>query len=435
MNREAGWYGDPYFRTQERYWDGEAWTDRTRSTTGGTTPAAKPAGSTGSAASAPSPAEPAAAPADTASAMLAATPARPASGGTTKSGTDAPRSGPGVSDPEAGRTVPLGVITAPGPSTAAPGHGGSGQRRGLLVAVVAAIVVLAAVGVFFIVSGGGGSDGSGGGGGGGGTASATGVAGAVEKTLHAGTAEAAVDVKVSTASGSALQQILSGSGGFELNSGAGTMVLDVPGVPAQEAASQLVFVGPTVYVSLGPSLSALVPGKTWVAATPAQLGASGSGLSPGISAFEQLIGNPATLVTQLHGSGVRFTSLGASTFDGTPVQGYLVKIPPSGSGTAAASPSGTTAAGAHTGERLYVSSKGYVKAIVVPVVVGTNGQNFHESINIVFTRYGHAVTVTPPPAAQVATLAQFQAASGQTSPTPGASPSAGAGAPNPSPTN
>ena len=64
MNREAGWYGDPYFRTQERYWDGEAWTDRTRSTTGGTTPAAKPAGSIGSAASPPSPAEPAAAPAD-----------------------------------------------------------------------------------------------------------------------------------------------------------------------------------------------------------------------------------------------------------------------------------------------------------------------------------------------------------------------------------
>ena len=152
------------------------------------------------------------------------------------------------------------------------------------------------------------------------------------------------------------------------------MSLKVPGVPAQDAASQLVFVGPTVYVYLGPSLSALVPGKTWIAATPTQLGSSGSSLSTGISAFEQLIGNPATLVTQLHGGGVRFTSLGASTFDGAPVQGYLVKLPPSESGAAAASPSGTTVAGAHTGERLYVSSKGLVKAIVVPVLVGANGQ-------------------------------------------------------------
>ena len=340
--------------------------------------------------------------------MLAATPTTPASRRTPTSGTDSPRSGSGVADPEAARPIPLGIITSDSP-TAAQGQGGLGRRRGLLI-VLAAVVVLAAAGVAFIVSGGsGGSGGRGGAGGGGGTASATGVAGAVDKTLHAGTVDTAVDVKVSSAGGSALQQILSGTGAFQLKDGGGTMSLHVPGVPAPDAATQLVFVGPTVYVYLGPRLAALVPGKTWVAATPAQLGSSGSGVSSGISAFEQLIGNPATLVTQLNGEGVHFTSLGASTFDGSPVQGYVVKLPPSEPGTAS-STSGTTTAGTHTGETLYVSSKGLVKAVVIPVLVGTNGQTFHESINVVFTHYGHSFTVSPPPAAEVATLAQYQAA-------------------------
>ena len=200
VNREPGWYGDPYFRTQERYWDGEAWTDQTRDTAGGTAAAAAATTSTGSSGSAASPAGP-------------AHPARGhrlghAGGDADDASVTRPepqdaRSGSGVSDAEAGRTIPLGIITSSGPPTAAPGHGGSGRRRGLVIAVVAAIVVLAAVGVGFIVSGGGGSGGSSGhGGGGGGTASATGVAGAVQKTLHAGTVDAAVDVKVSTASGS-----------------------------------------------------------------------------------------------------------------------------------------------------------------------------------------------------------------------------------------
>ncbi len=48
MNREPGWYRDPYFRNRERYWDGEAWSEQTRDPAGGTGPAL-PAGATTSA--------------------------------------------------------------------------------------------------------------------------------------------------------------------------------------------------------------------------------------------------------------------------------------------------------------------------------------------------------------------------------------------------
>jgi hypothetical protein len=395
VNREPGWYGDPYFRNRERYWDGEIWTDQVRETAVGSTPAT------------------------------------PAPRRTPTSGTSSP---PGDSAPDAARPIPLGVITAPGPSSTAQGQGGPGRRRGLVIAVVA-LVVLAAVGVGVILSGGGGSSGGSGGkgGGGGGTASATGVAGAVEKTLHRGTVAAAVDVKVSSPGGSALQQVLSGAGQFDLKNQTGTMSLVVPGVAAQEGTTPIVFVGPTVYVYLGPRLSALVPGKTWISATEAELGSPGSGLSSGISAFEQLIGNPTTLVSQLNGGGVRFTSLGASSFDGASVQRYLVKFPSSGTtSTSSETTSTVSPSGAHGGEDLYVSAKGLIRAVVIPVEVASNGQTFHETITIAFTHYGQPVTVAPPPAAQVATLAQYQAAldqSGQTA-TPGVTPS-----PNVTPTN
>ena len=111
--------------------------------------------------------------------------------------------------------------------------------------------------------------------------------------------------------------------------------------------------------------------------------------------------------------------LGVSTLDGARVQGYLVKLSPNDSSSAGASSLGTATAGAHAGENLYVASNGQVKAIVIPVEVSSNGQSFRESIHIVFSHYGHPVTVTPPPPSEVATLAQYQAALDQTTPDAG----------------
>jgi hypothetical protein len=294
------------------------------------------------------------------------------------------------------------------------------------------VLVFAGAG-YFLTRGNGGAEGASGGSGSGATASQSGVTAAVQKTLQHGTADTTVDVTVSTGKGSAPQKILSGTGGFDLKNQTATILLTVPGSPASAPATQIVFIGPSVYVNLGTRLSSVIPGKTWVTATAAQLGSSGSDVSPGISSFEQFLGNPATLVQQLNTSGARYTSLGSSTFDGAQVQRYLVKFSPAQDTTTTGltgSPTGATA-GTHTGERLYVSSKGVVKAIVIPVVVSSNGQSFNESITITFSHYGHAVAVTPPPAAEIATLAQYVAAAGQTG--PGSDPGGLVTSPSPTP--
>ena len=104
------------------------------------------------------------------------------------------------------RPVDGGAGTRRTGSAARASHRGRGRHRGAR-----------RVGVSLIVSGGGGAGGSGGGGGGGGNGvRQRGVAGAVEKTLHAGTAEAAVDVKVSTGERVCAPADPLGTGGFEL---------------------------------------------------------------------------------------------------------------------------------------------------------------------------------------------------------------------------
>ena len=327
MKREPGWYKDPYFRNQERYWDGDVWSQETRKPAAidtGAPDIAKPSAAAPNTEGTESPsAGPASAPADTASAMLGApvpappTKETPATATPTKGGGSKQKPGPlpstsrsgssgtGVDAGDATRPVPLGTIIAPDPPTTKPGQGTPGGRRGLLIAfVVVLVLVFAGVG-FYLTRGNGGAEGASGGSGSGATASQSGVTAAVQKTLQHGTADATVDVTVSTAKGSAPQKILSGTGGFDLKNETGTMSLTVPGSPASDSATQIVFVGPSVYVNLGSRLSSLIPGKTWITATAAQVGSSGSGLGPGISSFEQLLGNPATLVQQLNTSSAR----------------------------------------------------------------------------------------------------------------------------------
>jgi hypothetical protein len=443
VKREPGWYKDPYFRSQERYWDGEVWSQRTRQPAGGTV-SDSPVDATG-------PADPASAPVDTdaATAMLGSsaplhrtqeTPVTPAkgTGSTQKSAptaTSVSRSASAPQAPQAPHTVLLGATTTSGSPTARPGQGAQRRRRGLLITVVAVLVVLFVVAGVYLTRGGGGAGGASGGGSGGSgaTASQSGVAAAVQKTLHKGTADAVVDVKVSTGTRTASQEILSGTGAYDLKNQAGTMSLTVPGTTATNPATQIVFIGPAVYVNLGTKLSSLIPGKTWVTGTTAQLGSSGSDISPGISSFEQLLGNPATLVQQLDTSAARFTSLGTTTFDGAQVQHYQVTFSPAQQTTTtglAGSSTGATS-GTHSGEVLYVSSKGLVEAVVIPVVVSANGQSFHESITIAFSKYGHPVTVLPPPAQQIATLDQYVAAAGQSG--PGSDPGGPVPGPGPAP--
>jgi hypothetical protein len=315
---------------------------------------------------------------------------------------------------------PLLGVSMPGTNSAADttaidAKTSKSHRRGVLVAVIAVVVVLAGLGIYLAVdhkSPKGGSHG----GGGKATANQNAVSAAATATVQKKTATIAVDVKVSS---TALGQTQgpNGTGGFELPKEQGTMALTLPGLPASASQQQLVFDKKTVYVNLGSSLSAVLPGKTWVSGDIVDVSSSTQGIGTGLSGFEQMVGNPAGLLRQLKGNSSTIVSLGASTFDGVSVQGYTVTL-----SSKVVSRNADLVPGTHTTETVYVAD-GLIKAIVIPTTVNTDGQLLHEDTYVVYSNYGAPVTVTIPPPTQVATIAEYRAAVG-TAGTPPTSSSA-----------
>jgi uncharacterized protein DUF2510 len=282
------------------------------------------------------------------------------------------------------------------------------HRRGVIVAVAAVVVVLAGLGIYLGLnhsSKGGGKN-----------TNKNATAAAASTTVHQKTAHVAISTMLS----SALGQIAGPSavGDFNLSKNEGSMNVTVPGSPAPVP---LVFQKKTIYVNLGSSLSAVLPGKTWVSASILQISSSSAGVGTSLSGFEQEVGNPLGLLRRLKASGSTIVSLGPSTFDGTAVQGYTVTL----SGKALTKSADLVPA-SHSTETVYIAkSGGQIKAIVIPNTVSSGGQLVHQNTDIVFSNFGAPVTVTVPPANETVTLAQYQAALGKPSTTAPTAPPPG----------
>jgi hypothetical protein len=225
------------------------------------------------------------------------------------------------------------------------------------------------------------------------------VSNAARHTLHKKSVNLSFSMKVATpgATTAAGSSGFSGTGAFDFASGSGTISLTAVGGGSQ-GTEQLVFVGKTVYVSF-PGVSVFEPGKSWISADSTQLGSVSLGIGSGASAFEQLLANPAASVHELQSSGLAVTALGASTYDGTPVQGYRVVLTRSAT---------HGVAGAQGSEILYITSKHLLRAIVVPVTVTAPGGAFTETFTMAFSNYGAPVTATPPPVTQVVSFTQYE---------------------------
>ncbi len=486
MNREPGWYTDPYFHNRERYWDGTSWADEVRDPpTEEPGPGAPPSASTAPPAP-PSPsaagrhadtASTAAVAAKTAAARRASSPdpataaypkvdqpqgtvgappddpmitgvvpaqaddrmitgivpaqpdattAEPTTAepptGTTPVQPSAPPTPRAPTAPAEGRTVSGSVPPTPPPAakaeTSPPMKISSRpvspladplttmtvaaaaeakadrtdhQRWMLVAAALVAVLVVVVVAAYFAF----------------GANSSAGankqVASAARHTLQKQSAVVTFTVNVAStgSSGSSGSTTLTGSGELDLTSDSGDMTLTPVGGGSQ-GTEQMLFIKKTVYVSFS-GVSTLEPGKRWISADPTQLGSATSAIGSGTSGFVQLLGNPAASVQQLESSGVTVTSLGASTFEGTPVQGYRVGL----SGSANNATDGVSA-GSHASETLYVTPNHLVRAIVVPVTVDGNGATYSETLTMVFTNYGTPVSVTTPPASEVVSFTQYE---------------------------
>jgi hypothetical protein len=270
-------------------------------------------------------------------------------------------------------------------------------RRVVLAITIAVAVVAASLGVWSMV---GRSTPAAG-------AASTAVTNAVRTTVASHTAQLAVTMRVRIP-GSGVADA-TGSGVVDVTTDASQIVLTFrdPGALAGQRLQE-VFAGNNSYLSI-PQLDGVVAGKPWVK----QSLAPGAVIAPGNS-------DPVAALGMLASPANRVDPLGASTIDGSPVHAYLVTV------SAASLRSGLAGAGLPTGLTRAAEEAVGTRPDVVTVDVNDATRTVSRLVTDVdlslgthpvvaavtedFHGYGLRVAIAPPPAGQVISLPQLQAA-------------------------
>ena len=424
-----GWYPDPFFLGRERYWDGLAWTEQCRVTlTGEQQPsvAPRPPKDPGSATPAALAARRAARAVGTAAPVVAAAATavatetlpmpdigqRGTAAGTTSWPTEPVRqehqpihSGEGAAGGVPPREDDTWEYedgwTPPNAATIAR------TRRRFLTSVVVIVVLGAAVGIGVLVTGKKKGNAP--------SANAVGpIAQAAAATISQQYAQVSVGLQVDPGQATAAAAGVSGfsaSGADDLGPSVAAFTLSGPGNAGNQS---MVLDAQTIYLEPGQLVAQLVPGKAWVSATAADLGAvsTPTGFVVAPTLFEELIGSPTALLQQLEVAGSTATDQGALIYQGTPVEEYAFTLSPQAAAQRlnALPPSLSAAIESTRTEHVYLTTNGLVRAITVPVALTHNGTTVRGQVALGLTAWGATATIGPPPADQVAPWAQLKAA-------------------------
>jgi hypothetical protein len=317
-------------------------------------------------------------------------------------GPEYPEARDGVVVPEitdgASVDVPAGPVAAPAvvhvPPAAVP------SRRGIgLVLAAVAVVVIAAVGVVVGVTSG--------------SPSATPPASAgspsrvvltaIDSTLGAKTADLHMTM-VFTLPGKG-QFRATGDGVMDFTNNASQVTVEYQGVASLDGFKLTeLFVGGAGYLSMS-HIGMIVPGKSWIA-----LPSAGGSVAPGSS-------NPAAMFQILQAQGDQVTPLGPSEVNGAAVNGYHVVITeaairkrlsqanlPAGLAQAA---QGMFSAGGITMDVYVDASSGMLRRTVVDLTMTIAGHTVTGKAIEDTSNFGTPVTITAPPADQVASFQEF----------------------------
>ena len=167
----------------------------------------------------------------------------------------------------------------------------------------------------------------------------------------------------------------------------------------------------TTYVSY-PQISAVLPGKSWI--SEPSTSSSTSGLQ---------VSNVSDMLRVLAARGAVVTKVGGGTIGSTPVTEYKVTLTPS---SIASQESTLGVPATDTAEvqqllgtsgvtfQVYVTSAGQFRRLSLDLGVPASSSTpaVQESVVVDFTNYGTPVSVTAPPASEVATAQQLQQAAG-----------------------
>lgn len=324
--------------------------------------------------------------------------AMPASGAVPPSGPKGPVAGFATSTPNAAS-----------PAAATPAAATRKRGAGLVVgAVVVVLVLVAAVGIIVGVTAGSHSAAPSASNGTPGKAVLT----AIDSTLGAKTADLHLTMLM-TVPGKG-QITATGDGSMDFGTDAAQLTL---GYGGQQGLGNLQiterYVGGTIYMSM-PQISTVVPGKSWI-----EVPVGGSSLAPGSS-------NPASMFQVLQANGDIVTPLGGSIVNGTAVEGYHVVVTqaaidkrlseanlPDGIRQAVQGAKGMFSNGGLLMD-VFVSDTNHMLArMVMDLHMTIAGQPVTATVTEDTSNFGVPVSVTPPPADQVASYQEFtQAASG-----------------------
>jgi hypothetical protein len=216
----------------------------------------------------------------------------------------------------------------------------------------------------------------------------------------------------SSSTAHALNGTLSAAGDFDFATKSGEMTMTVPPIAGSQGATlEIRVVDQTIYLKV-PELSSATGGKPWVkldlSSYESALGSSGSSNPLGGATS----GDPTQLLQVLNQVGAHVTEVGPATIDGVPTTEYQATLDLSKAMGAGGSSSSSSSA---LGSQL---SQGLAQAlglgnIPVSVWVDNDGRarrmtmnmsifGIHLDMAMDLSKFGEAVTVTPPPADQVA---------------------------------
>jgi Protein of unknown function (DUF2510) len=398
VSQAPGWYRDPFFRGQERYWDGRLWTQGTRTEGADTGPESQPAAAEPQPVALPGPepqpgAPSAAAPPPGADlAALTSPDPTPAPVPPAAPPSFAPLGSP--AQPVA-PVMSVAVVNAPDAVASRARHAASAprtSRRRAVFAIGAAALLLVGGGIAAALVLGQPA----------GNASASeAVANAATQTIDAQSADMTMSMNMSMMG---FTENVSGNGAFDFANHTANMTMNF-GVAGKQFTEQAIYDGTTAYVNMGGLLgdlgSNLTQGKSWISMDLSRL-ESASGNPSGLGEYE----DPGAMLQQLQKIGSTVTSLGATTYDGTAVTEYSVSIPSSVLQQMVGQ-LGSTVSKALSGnlpninEDVYITPDNLLKAIHMPMSFSVEGQQVSMDMTMELSNYGTAVNVTPPPASEV----------------------------------
>lgn len=162
-----------------------------------------------------------------------------------------------------------------------------------------------------------------------------------------------------------------------------------------------------------PGLSDLVPGKSWVSVELSDAAQITGGRAGGFAGG----GNPTAMLALLTRRGDKARSTGPTSIDGVQVTGYRIKLNPSVIDqelSTAALPQWTGSAMdgsalGNTYDSVFVDKKGELREFAVHSVIGVGPERITIDESLDLSEYGTAVTVIPPPPAEVVGIRQLLA--------------------------